>query len=60
MYPDDYRAAIKYEIESYQMPGRAKEKLSTTWKDVGENIWDNWKFGKSLKSKKISRPTILC
>lgn len=53
MNPNDYRSSIKYEIESYQKPGQAKVKLSSTWDDVGDNIWDAWNIGKSLKSKKF-------
>lgn len=53
MNANDYRSSIKYEIESYQKPGQAKVKLSSSWDDVGDNIWDSWNIGKSLKSKKF-------
>lgn len=51
MNQNDYRTSIKYEIESYTIPGRGKVKLSSSWNNVGENIWDDWKFGKALKHK---------
>lgn len=52
---DDYRSSIKYEMVSYQIPGQSENKLSSTWQDVADHFWHEWKIKKAIRysSKKI-------
>lgn len=47
---DNYRSAVKYELQYIQFPQEARESYSTTWEDVIKKIYKSDSFGGQLKS----------
>lgn len=47
---DNYRSAVKYELQYVQFPQEPVESYSTTWEDVIEKIYKSDGFGGQLKS----------
>lgn len=46
---DNYRSAVKYELQYVQFPQSPRESYSTTWEDVIEKIYAHDSFGGQLK-----------
>jgi len=49
---DNYRSAIKYELQYVQFPQSVRENYSTTWEKVVKKIYESDNFGNQLKSSK--------
>lgn len=47
---DNYRSAVKYELQYVQFPQEARESYSTSWADVIKKIYQSDGFGGQLKS----------
>lgn len=50
---ENYRSAIKYEIQYTKLPNNASKNYSTSWEKVVKNIYDNEDFGSQLKKNKF-------
>lgn len=46
---DNYRSAVKYELQYVKMPNSAIKNYTTTWEDVITSIYQNDNFGGQLK-----------
>ncbi len=46
---DNYRSAVKYELQYVQFPQSIREGYTTSWEKVIEKIYDNSSFGTQLK-----------
>lgn len=46
---DNYRSAVKYELQHVQYPQSVRESYSTTWEAVIKKIYENESFGGQLK-----------
>ncbi len=44
----NYRAGVKFEIVSFEIPGQTFESFAKTWDDVVETIYESSQFGKEL------------
>lgn len=49
---NNYRAGVKYEIVSFEVPGVTHENFSKSWEDVAKTIYKSSRFGTELKKKK--------
>ncbi|MEO9891593.1 transglutaminase [Aurantibacter sp.] len=49
---DNYRSAVKFEIESLEIPGSTFKNFSKSWDDVVKSIYNSSSFGAELKKKK--------
>lgn len=48
---DNYRTAVKYELERTRFPNSKPKDYSTSWEDVAQAIFDNEDFGNELKKE---------
>lgn len=38
---NDYRGSVKYEIQSYEVPGKVREVYTGSWKNIGQKLMDD-------------------
>ena len=56
--PENFKAAIYYELSDYQIPSGAKVNVTKTWKDVDNELLDEKAFGAQLKRKDLFLPLL--
>lgn len=52
---DNYRSAVKYELQYVKMPNSAPKNYTSTWEDVITSIYQSDKFGGQLKQGNFFR-----
>ncbi len=55
---DNYKAAIKHELEWLKMPDRPVRTFATSWEDVVKTIYKRDKFGKELEKTRYFKSEI--
>ncbi|WP_298506111.1 DUF3857 domain-containing protein [uncultured Maribacter sp.] len=55
---NNYRAAVKYELQYVKFPNSSIENYSTTWESVVKKIYENDEFGKQLDIKKYYKENL--
>lgn len=48
---DNYRSAVKYEIQYVKFPNQVRKSYTTTWENVVKTIYDSENFGRQLDYK---------
>ena len=56
--PENFKAAIYYELSDYVMPSGQKVNVTKTWKDVDKELMDDKSFGAQLKRKDLFVPLL--
>ncbi len=59
---ENYRAAVKYELQYIQYPNSIPQNYTTTWEKVAKTIYDSSNFGKQLSQNRYYKdvlPTVI-